>query len=252
MGAITILPSNIMNKSNKNRRVGNRRANQKQTPKSNANARALIRDHHIGGLGGRVSVPADIDRRIISFNLTQNPPAQVRNLIHWFEVSFLNTTLAISNSVYTEYNLSFALNLLNNYTHFVNLFDQYCIHSVLIEIAVTATANLGTNLGRLTTAIDYDNLTNLGVENNLMEFSTSNTVEVTTGLTVERYVKPTAKTYLTASSASYPAEPQRVWIDSSIASATHYGLRTFWYNNSNSSLSADYMCTYIMGMRNIQ
>lgn len=199
--------------------------------------------------------PVDYSSRIPAFSVTQSPPRNLRNQIYWFQksITYANA-LSISATGYTEQNVQFTLATMlpSEYTAFISLFDQYCIHTIVIHINVTnSLLNFSGSAGRLTTAIDYDNIANLGTEVAVQEFSTSQTVEVSQGTCVERVIRPCVDmTIYQASSSGYG--PTRVWLDSASPSVPHYGLRTFWINNSYASgggLLADYLITSIIGFR---
>jgi hypothetical protein len=212
---------------------------------------SLMSDHHLGTPAGRVRVPEDFTRKPASFFLTQTPPRRIRDAIHWFEVTLLNTTLSVSNLTTTEYNQSFSLSGLSNASAYTNLFDQYCIHSVLVSFAVTSSADyFSGSQGRVTTALDFDNISNLGSEATLQQYMSAITVEVTPGLSVERYVKPTAKGYLTTGGGAYAGLPERVWIDCTLPTIPHYGVRSFWAGNTESSLTIDIVNVMVIGLRN--
>jgi hypothetical protein len=238
-----------MNKSKQNRRSSQPNGRKRGAPKVTSSS--LLTNHHIGGSAGRVRVPEDLTRKPTSFLLTQTPPKNVRNLIHWFEVTLLNTTLTVSNTSTTEYNQSFSLSGLSNVSAYTALFDQYCIHSVLVSFAITSSADYfsGTQ-GRVTTALDFDNISNIGSESTLQQYSSATTNEVTPGLSIERYVKPTVKGYVSAGSGAYAGVPERVWLDCTLPTIQHYGVRSFWAGNSESSLTVDIINVMLIGMRN--
>jgi hypothetical protein len=245
----------LLSPSNSKRGV-NRRATQNKAPKSKQGRPAqasssLLTNHHIGGMAGRVRVPDDLTRRPMSFLLTQTPPMQIRNQLHWFETTLVNTTLSVSSTGITEYNQTFSFNGLSNYAAYTAVFDQYCIHSILASFAITSSADyFSGSQGRMTTALDFDNITNLGSEATLQQYGSAITVEVTPGLSVERYIKPTVKGYISAGSGAYAGVPERVWLDCTLPTIQHYGIRAIFAGNTESSLICDITNTYIIGFRN--
>lgn len=154
--------------------------------------------------------------------------------------------ITISNSVYTESNLYFALSDTPISSNITGLFDQYCIYAVVANICHSQVS--GANyLGRFTSAIDYDSVTNIGTEAAIQQYNTALSSEVSNGLSIQRFIKPCVD--VSVYSSSYANG--RLWIDtSSGSSAQHFGLRMFWYGNSYSPLYVDVLCTYIIGARN--
>lgn len=193
-------------------------------------------------------------RQATSLLIRESPPKSLRTKIVWMVQNVIKlNNLSISNSVPTEANLSFLLTDTDNYSAWTSLFDQYCIYSISVSITILAsTTNTTTSLGRLTTAIDYDNTNNLSTETKVQEYSSALTVEVFPNMSVQRFIKPCNKSALFAGTSSTQAGVGRVWIDANAQAISHYGLRSFWNLNGSSSLTADYIATYCIGFRNIQ
>lgn len=157
---------------------------------------------------------------------------------------------SISTSVPVEYNYSFTIATVTpEYSVLTSLFDQYCIHSVIVHLnTLNFSTNSGT-AGRVTTAIDYDNVATLGSEASVQEFSSAQTVEISPGLSIERAINPCVdpQLYQTAGTGYGAA---RMWVDSASTAVQHYGFRSYWSNNTVSSLSFDLIVTTIIGFRN--
>jgi hypothetical protein len=197
-------------------------------------------------------VPADYGRKPASFMLTQSPPRNIRNQLHWFEVTeTLQSSASISSSptATTEYNIAFSLGQWSNYSQITALFDQYCIHSVVVNISTEAIFTAVAGAGRLTTAIDYDNVANLSNEGSIQAFGSAETVTVTPGMNHQRYVEPcvTSSLYQTTGTGY---SSQRLWIDAASQNVPHYGLRVLFYNNNVSGLTIDIVATFRYGARN--
>jgi hypothetical protein len=205
-----------------------------------------IASSHMGGeLAKRVTCKQDYIRANLSSILTQSPPKNLQRSIHWFQCQDTRLSAqSISTSVYTEVNFAFSLNDTPFTSAIQALFDQFCIYAVVVNVCHSSISS-SNYLGRFTSAIDYDNTTNLGTEFALQAYSTAQTVEVTPGLNVQRLVKPTVDT--TIYSSQYG--PQRLWIDNGSPSTGHYGFRMFWTGNTSSALLVDVICTYIIGAR---
>jgi hypothetical protein len=187
-------------------------------------------------------------------NITQSPPKNLLNQIHWIQQSVTlrnNAQVSISN---VEDNWSFKLSDLNQYATIAALFDQYCIYSVVFNVNIQPAA-LGvatSGLGRVTTAIDYDNVQTLGSEVALQQYASAQTVEISqNGVSVQRYVKPcvTPDIYVVASTGYAVA---RCWLDNSSASQVipHYGVRVYFYAFTTNNYNYDIVATYTIGCRN--
>jgi len=203
----------------------------------------------------RITNPVDYQFKVPSFSITQSPPRNLRNQIYWFQktTTFLSSK-SISYTSDTEYNTSFTVSNLipTEVSALLSLFDQYCIHTIVIHVSVVnSLLNFSGTAGRLTTAIDYDNVANLGSEAAVQEFSTAQTVEVSQGTCVERVLKPCVDLALYQLSGTGYG-PTRVWLDSASNAVPHYGFRSYWTGNTYNSgggLIADYVFTAILGFR---
>jgi hypothetical protein len=202
----------------------------------------------------------DLIRRPINNRIVERPPKSVQSQVHWFEASF-DYQVAISSSADTESNYALSVSVNTNFSAaLINLFDQYCIYAISASIipstsAITSTGSSATvqlfNLGRVTTAIDFDSSSNLGSESAVQAFGTSNTSQATIGQAIQRFYKPCVDSSLYVSSVSSGYAPARLWIDSSSSSTPHYGLRTY-FSGSNVAWQADIVFTLLIGGRNNQ
>lgn len=228
----------------------NRRTSQRKGKKQNY-LRSLASSLHAGVPADRITNNADFNSRPKSWVLTQTPPKSLRNLIYWFQktVTFVNGQ-SISTSVPGEYNYAFTIATVTpEYTYLLNVFDQYAIHSVIIHLVITNQASSTGIMGRVTTALDYDNVANLGSESSVQEYSTAQTVEVRSGLNIERALMPCVDPQVyQVSGTGYGAA--RMWLDSASTNIPHYGYRSYWSNNLDTNLSFDLIVTSIIGFRN--
>jgi len=213
----------------------------------------IARSHVATSSANRVSVPADFTQRPIRMNITQSPPKNLLNQIHWIQQSVTLRSSGVVSGGNVEDNWSFKLSDLNQYSTIVALFDQFCIYSVVFNVIISPSSGaVSNNLGRLTTAIDYDSIGNLGSEVTVQQFSSAQTVEVTSGLAVQRYVKPcvTPGVYVVAGTGYAVG---RCWLDqaSNGDSVPHYGVRV-WFQITGASTAFDYdiIATYTLGCRN--
>jgi hypothetical protein len=236
----------------KSRNNAPRRDNRRRAGGQVANVlRTIAASVHSGEPADRVINAADYTYRPQSWVFTQTPPKSIRNQIHWFQktVTLVNGQ-SISTSVPVEYNYAFTIATLTpEYTALLSVFDQYAIHSVFIHLNVSNFSTNSGTAGRVTTALDYDNVANLGSEGALQEFASAQTCEVAPGINIERVLMPTVdpQLYQTAGTGYGAA---RMWVDSASSSVPHYGYRSYWANNTVSSLSFDLVVTSVFGFRN--
>lgn len=200
-----------------------------------------------------VEVPSmDFGRRPPSWLLNQQPPRSLRNQLYWVQGK-TSTQLTISNSVPTEHNLSFQFSDVTDLVGLAAFFDQYCLYSVTVNITPDfegAGSTLYT-FGQAATAIDYDNVTNLGSLAQILAYSSCVQQEMTSGQSLQRYVKPCVAPALFTSGAAFSGySVQRMWVDSSITSVPHYGFRSFFVSNTVNGLSVTYDINYVIGLRN--
>jgi hypothetical protein len=202
---------------------------------------------------GFVEVPKqDFGRRPPSWMLNQTPPRSVRNQIYWIQgKNHFQTT--ISNSVPTEYNFGFTFADLADLVGLAAFFDQYCIYSVTVNLTPDfegAGSTLYT-FGTVATAIDYDNVNNVGTFAQVESYASCVIQELTSGQSLQRYIKPCVAPALYSSSAAFSGYGvNRMWVDSSVTSVPHYGFRSLFISNTVSGLSVSFDVNYIVGLRN--
>jgi hypothetical protein len=232
-----------MNRQNGTRKKTSRSGNSSQQ----AVDRSIAASHQAGEQAGRVTVPADFSFRPASYALTESPPRNIRSKIFWLQMTLNKVSGGnVSTSIDTEVGQSFQVNDLSYASSFSSLFDQYCIYSVVCNIA---TRNGNSNsIGRLTTAIDTDNVTSLGSEAAVQAFSSSQTVVLRPEMTVQRYIKPSISSFAYQGSGTGYA-PARAWCDLANTSIAHYGIRLYFTGNSASGFVYDMTCTYTIGLR---
>jgi len=197
-------------------------------------------------------VKEDLTRRQARWLLTETPPMNISNQIHWVKATSQFARQSVSNTVQTEANFSFALSDLNGVVGLSGFFDQYCIYSVTCSLTpnyIVGSSNTQ-GFGSLCTAIDYDNIANLGTITAVAAFGTSNMMELSMGVSVQRFIKPAVATALYSGSAFSNFGIGRTWVDSVNTSTPHYGIRSIYANNQVSGLIVDYDFTYVVGFRN--
>jgi hypothetical protein len=236
------------------------RANKKKNGKSSrlpggrveAVDRAIAQSATVVGRGMVQTPRQDFGRNPPSWLLTQHPPPQIRNQLVWVQGKF-QETFGISNSVPTEHNRAFTVGDITNLVGLTNYFDQYCIYSVTVNVTPDfegAGSTLYT-FGSVITAIDYDNVSNVGSINGIEAYASAVTTELLTGQSVQRYLKPCIAPALFTSSAAFSGYGvQRLWVDSSSNSIPHYGFRSYFVSNTVAGLSMTLDYNYVIGLRN--
>jgi len=195
----------------------------------------------------------DYQRRQRNWLLTETPPKSISNQIVWIRgTAALAASLGISNSAPFESNYSFNFANLTDLSGLTGYFDQYCIYSVVVTISCNYIAS-NTNsrgFGTLTTAIDYDNVNNVGSLAQVQAFESAMTTELTTGTSHQRLIKPTVAPALYSGGSFTNFGISRMWVDGSNNTTPHYGLRTFFVNNGVAGLVVDINAVLTVGLRN--
>jgi len=174
-------------------------------------------------------------------------------MIHWFQVTSTINTVTVSASSLSEFNIVFSLNSFNSFplAGFTSLFDQYCLYCIVVNLNVNTYNNLITGYGRVTTAIDYDNVTNLGTEAALQDYASAQTVEIAGTTCVQRLLYPCVAPALYTASAFSAFGVSRSWVDTASPNAGHYGFRSIWDGNATgSTFPVDIIATAVIGGRN--
>jgi hypothetical protein len=211
----------------------------------------MLSSHHLTAKGDVVTVPEDFKRKQVSWSIGgARPPRNFLTQIHWIQSTVKTVISVAGNGAVVELNQSFSLsNNVNDYTSYSNVFDQYCMFCASVRVAFTSsTAALTGNLGRLYTAIDYDNVSNISTENAIMEFGSAEVTEIGESKSVERYVEPAC--YILAAASSQALG--RSWFNVSTPGSPHYGVRIMTAGNTSTSsgLACDVLITVIVGFRN--
>jgi len=201
------------------------------------------------GSGSNVIIDDRLNRRQ-NFNLVQSPPKNFLTSIYWTRQTVTGFDLITTSvSVITENNYAFVLSSLDDYAALCGIFDQYCIYGVTITLTYGA-GNSGTSVQTIPvcTAIDYDNVANLGSMALLTDFGTFNETILTPGVSLVRMVRPCVATAAYVSSfVGFTTE--RVWIDSASPGVSHYGFRTI-IPATGAVAKVNAVFEYIVGFRN--
>jgi len=213
--------------------------------------RALVASQVVVGKAFNNFPPADLERPIPNWSLTQHSPS-LRNNITWV-IGHTQVAQAISNSVPTEVTFPFRLSDVTDLSGLSSFFDQYCLYSVVWSCSA-AYEGAGSTLytfGSVATAIDYDNASNLGSQALYLAYQSCVVEELSAGQSIQRYVKPCVAPALYNSTPAFSGySVGRYWVDSSNTGVPHYGIRAFFTSNTVSGAGVVFDLTYVIGFRN--
>jgi len=200
-----------------------------------------------------VLAPAiDYQQRQRSFQLVQSPPRNFRESILWVRGKF-QAIISISNSVPTENNFATTLSAFTDLAGLAGFFDQYCLYSHTCSITPSFEGAGSTlyNFGTCYTALDYDNVTNLGSADEIQAYNSCVTFEMTSGQSIQRFWKPCVAPAIYSASAAFAGYGVgRQWIDSSVTTVPHYGFRSYFISNTVSGMSVTFDVDGVIGFRN--
>jgi len=192
----------------------------------------------------------DFLQRRQDFNLVQTPPKNWMTSIHWYRMNY-DGNISTSTSGPVESNFAFTISLFNNYSAILGAFDQYCIYSITVTLSVAGQAGIYayTNPIQVYTAIDYDNVSNIGV-GGIQGFSSQNVATISIGSSLVRTVKPCIATVINNTASAFNGNGiARAWVDSAYTNIPHYGLRMIIKPTNNAS-SLEYSVSALCGFRN--
>lgn len=192
-------------------------------------------------------VRSDLSSRRQNFNLVQSPPRNFLTNIYWTRQTIVQpVAFSTSTSVVAENNFAFTLSALDNASTYTAVFDQYCIYSVTATFAIASTTTSVLPV-TLYSAIDYDNVANIGLPA-LSAFSTFNEAVLVPQISSVRMIKPCVA--LAAYNGAFTGyTTTRSWLDANSPTIQHYGLRTICaINNTSTPISAEF--SLIVGFRN--
>jgi len=156
-----------------------------------------------------------------------------------------------SSAVATTYgNVNFILNLLDQYSSFTSVFDQYRIR--MAEVAFrprTIPLLAATNTGLFATVLDFDD------GNNLTTFAQAEDYE---NAMIGKGDEPQRRTLIPhAALAAYSgaftsfANVQDMWIDAASSGVVHYGIKTAW-TQTDVAYTTDITVRYWVEFRNVR
>jgi len=156
-------------------------------------------------------------------NVPQRIPRQISAQIVW-DVVRVSTNSSNSITGIVETNFSFNLSSHPEQAQWSALFDQWCIPQVAVSFTSTEAPGSTGNVPSLFTAVDFDNVTNLGSVTLIQEFENNQSVLLAPGMSHTRACHPCVKLSLASSGSSFGVD--KMWCDSSTPGATWFGLRS--------------------------
>jgi len=176
-------------------------------------------------------------------------PKNLLTQIHWLSTS-LQFTTALANNAITEFNFPFSLGDLPLASSITGLFDQYAIFAVYIRTIINYSTTSAVVSPTYVTAIDYDNVANIGNIATLRTYSTQLTTPIAE--VQERYIEPCNAPALYSGSAFTHYGQARMWVDSANNSTPHYGFRCIIQAlGAGVTGLAAFECTYVVCARNL-
>jgi len=237
-----------------------KRSNKKAGNKPKSRARQALErladDSLITARSQTLRFASDIKARPTSWALTQNPPPNIINRIFWTQQTYSVAISIPAAATFVESNYSIALSNCAQTLALQNLFDQYCIHSAVFSFAPRLGQVGFAEPGRFVTAIDYDNINNLGSAALIQEYASAETTELVTGQSIQRTLQPCVAPSLynvnTTTATGYGTG--RFWVDSANATTPHYGIRTgFFYSNiGNPAFGIEINVALVLGFRSLR
>jgi len=149
-------------------------------------------------------------------------PRNLRNKITWATMRY-NAALITSGASIVETNFAFGLNATAQSATWLALFDQYCIVQASITFELQSAYVTSGITGQIYTAIDFDNITNIGSVQAIENFSTCVVTQISAESSVTRSCKPCLPTDVNGAAG---VAVGRQWIDSAFNNVPHYGIRS--------------------------
>jgi len=179
------------------------------------------------GPGGIYPVNTE-DLKVRPLSLTNVPkriPRNISSMIAWdvFKVDPAVLTFAAGIA---ESNIVARLDTNAQYSQWTALYDQWAIPMFTVIYRSNYPPGSTTPAGKMYTCLDFDNANNLGSVQQIQDYNTCDEHLMTTGVVVQRSIRPSIKGYVGTGGGSVAAEVAGpVWLDSGTADVNHYGIR---------------------------
>jgi hypothetical protein len=165
-------------------------------------------------------IRSDFTLRPVPPTFTSQPPRNILSQVYWVRQNF-GTSFATSTTTFVENNYSFSATTdLLQATQYLQLFDQYYLHSVVITFS-NESSTASAVIPELLTAIDFDNTAALGAVASIEAYSSCNTEILAPGKSVTRVVQPCI-----SSTGTTGPLVSRQWVNSGYPTVQFNGLRS--------------------------
>jgi hypothetical protein len=159
-------------------------------------------------------------------NVPRSIPRNVQSLIAWDSVK-INSLITGTSSI-VETNFAASLQAHPQSSSWSSLFDQWCIPQFTVEFDSQIPPGATSIPPVLYTAIDFDNVNNLGSISSLEDYASCEARQLTTGVRTMRSVRPTVKVVqgVSGGSSSISGVSKAMWTDSAQITTLYYGVRS--------------------------
>jgi hypothetical protein len=232
----------------------NRSTNNKKKNKSSRSSvdSEFLSSHRLTG-STTTLVMSDLKSKPQNFNIVQRPPRNFFTQTFWAQLSSADNIVVSSQSAVVESNVSPQANGFPGFAAFAAAFDQYCIYSCVMTVAYIQENSAVTSSVQnviVHTAIDYDNVSNIGLAA-LQGYSTYSETQVAPNTSLVRFCKPCiSSSQYTTSSTAQPSGVVRQWIDAAYNTIAHFGFRLITGITPVSTVSLNLSFTAVFGFRN--
>lgn len=236
-----------MTPKNQNKR-GERRARQNKFSVDGE----ILKSHKSTGSTTNV-VSSDLKMRRQNFNIVEVPRMPIGNQTYWCELSYDEPLSLSTTTAANEYNRAFLGSNFNGFSNAATFFDQYCIYAVTVSVSsLMVSASFGA--AQCYTAIDYDNVANIG-KTGIQAYTSCVLTPIGADATssLVRFIKPCIAPQVTSSNLPVAGGISRSWLDIAYPSVQHYGLRMIFDGfsaNVTNGIHVSY--TAVIGLRNNQ
>jgi hypothetical protein len=190
----------------------------------------------------------DLSSRPRNWQFVEKPPLRFMTQIVWVKQQ---RSLAITTgaAAIAETNVAFASSDFPQTSPgagWALQYDQYGIYSVTASVSNgEPPGTVSAVLPNITTAIDYDNIGNVGSVAALQQFSNATTITLGPGQSLVRYIRPCVNYALSAGAIGIC----RTWVDSA-SSPAHNGFRSVVAATPAAALTLNVTFTYVFVFRN--
>jgi len=215
----------------------------------------LAHSHRVVSASNTTTVAEDLRRRAPAREFTATPPKNLSSRIVWIQFATFPSELTITSGGARENNFTFQVSDNSSIAGILAFYDQYAIHSVVVDIACPANVNTSSgsgDFGVMVSAIDYDNVNSLsGAFQTLNSYNSANDWEIMPGTALQRVVTPCVSLGIENSGGSVaPLSTGRRWLDNVQNNIPHFGLRTIISSNTVGSYQLDVIIHYVVALRN--